>query len=305
MKPSFLPSALLVVLTAVSTAAPFCLAQASGQIQSEDVHGLRIRPTKETPMPTPFPLDARTGRAETLEFRAPEGMTAADRSLADSAQGEIERRAALQGFHLDEQPGSRAGGWGYEQAVCPAFPQHMVLEYSRLNGAGDVTLFSAVVPRGGEGHVRVIPVRRRGYSLFTPSSSNALTLNDFNHMVKEEPAGLSPDWLTSTLCYAALAGGHVRAALVAATPADERYPLLAPAKLAVSHKGGAEVYFVDAAAPAGRSEWVFHFAQNGHLLKVGRVGPHELFEKPVRGTATEVTGVPTKESVIDVGKPAN
>jgi hypothetical protein len=147
-----------------------------------------------------------------------------------------------------------------------------------------VTLFSAVVPRNGEGHVRVIPVRRRGYSLWTPASSNALTLNDFNHMVKE--GGLSPDWLRLALCYSALAGGHVRADLVPEKPADEHYPLLAAASLTVSKKGGALVNVVDAADPGKRGRWQFQFAQSGRLLKVKRMGPSEL------------VGVPTKEQPL-------
>lgn len=292
MKPSFLQSVLLVVV--LTFAASVGGAQASGSVPgpgqgSGDLHGLRVVQVLVRPTPTPFPLDAHTGRALALEFRAPEAMTAADRDLAASAQVEIERRAALQGFRLGEN-----AGWGYEQAVCPVFPEHLILEYSRSNGAGDVTLFSVVVPRG-EGHVRVIPVRRRGYSLWTPASSNALTLNDFNHMVKEGGTGVSPDWLTLSLCYAALAGGHVRAALVAEKPADEVYPLFAPAKLSVSGKGGAAVYFADSTHDVKPMTWELDFAQSGRLMKVRHVEAKGLVEKPVRGNAFDVPGGPAKE----------
>ena len=315
MKPSFLQSALTVLV--VAFAVSVCGAQAPGSgatTQGEDLHGLRVVQVPVRPMPTPFPLDASTGRVQALEFRSPETMTAADRELAASAQVEIARRASLQGFRLEENAG--ADGWGFEQAVCPVFPEHLILEYSRLNGSGDVSLFAAVVPRR-EGHVRVILVRRRSYSLFTPASSNALTLNDFNHMVQEGGTGLSPDfhpsdkdpslgtpdWLTLSLCYAALAGGHVRAALQPAMPADEVYPLLAPAKLSVSRKGGAAVYFADSTHDVKPMEWELLFAQSGRLLKVKHVGARELVERPVRGTASEMTGVPTKESVVDLNKP--
>ncbi len=313
MKPSFLQSALLVFVAAF--AASVCRAQAPGsdstaQAQGEDLHGLHVVQVPVRPTPTPFPLDVHTGRVQSLEFRSPEAMTAADRELAASAQVEIERRAGLQGFRgiggagQAEMEPSKDGGWGFEQAVCPVFPEHLILEYSRINGSGDVSLFAAVVPRG-EGHVRVIPVRRRSYSLWTPASSNALTLNDFNYMVKEGGSGVSPDWLTLSLCYAALAGGHVRAALVAGKPADEVYPLLAPAKLSVSRKGGAAVYFADSTHAVKPMEWELLFAQSGRLLKVKHVGAPELVERPVRGTASEVTGVPTKESVVELNKPGN
>ena len=303
MKPSFLQSALTILVAAFAVSVRGAQAPGSGstaQTQGEDLHGLRVEQVPVRPMPTPFPLDVSTGRVQALEFRSPEAMTAADRELAASAQVEIARRASLQGFRLDES----ASAWGFEQAVCPVFPQHLVLEYSRLNGNGDVSLFAAVVPRG-EGHVRVIPVRRRSYSLFTPASSNALTLNDFNHMVQEGGSGVSPDWLTLSLCYAALAGGHVRAALLPAVPADEVYPLLAPAKLSVSRKGGAAVYFSDSTHEVKPMEWELLFAQSGRLLKVKHVGARELVERPVFGTASEVKGVPTKESVVDLNKPGN
>jgi hypothetical protein len=268
-----------------TTAAP----AAAGPV--EDVHGDKVREIHPVAMPTPFALDADVGKTvPALAFRAPEAMTAADRTLVEANETEIARRAELLGFRLDAT-GSEArgdGGWGYEQAVCPVFPEHVVLEYSRMNGAGDVSLFSAVIPRG-EGHVRVIPARRRSYSLFTPAPSNALTLNDFNHIVKEEPAGLSPDWLTLGLCYSALASGHVRAALQAVRPEDEVYPLFLPAIVRVSKKGGAEAM-----------KWELKFAQNGRLLKVRYKDSKGLAEKPVVQTATEVPGKPTNQVVMDV-----
>ena len=225
-------------------------------------------------------------------------MTAADRELADANQTEIARRAGLQGFSL-----AREAGWGYEQAVCPVFPGHLILEYSRGNGDGDVTLFAAVVPRG-EGHVRVIPVRRRGYSLWTPASSNALTINDFNHMVAEGHEGLNPDWLTLGLCYTALAGGHVRAALAAQTPAEEAYPLVAPAMLTVGPKS-AEVRLDDATPKTKPMRWTLSFDGRGRLLKVRHTGAPELVEKPVRGAPIEVHGVPVHGQVIEATKPGN
>jgi len=260
---------------------------------------LKVIQPKE--MSSPFPLDARTGQGQALEFRSPKQMSAADRELVDASQAEITRRAGLLGFDL-RNDGNGQGSWGYEQAVCPVFPKHVILEYSRSNGPGDVTLFSAVIPRG-EGHVRVIPVRRRSYSLFTPAPSNALTLNDFNHMVLEGHEGLSPDWLTLGLCYAALAGGHVRPALVAQTPGAEVYPLLAPATLTVSGKGGAEVRFDDATPHMKAMEWNLTFAQDGHLLKVRHSVSRELVERPVPGNAAEVGGAPVKGRAVDLGKP--
>jgi hypothetical protein len=278
--------ALVFVVVAASAASLPAQSSASGpQAGSAGVTAKQIHPK---PLASPFPLDARTGRKPALEFRSPEEMTAADRELAEANQGEIARRAGLQGMNLKGEE-EELGSWGYEQAVCPVFTEHLILEYSRDNGNGDVTLFAAVIPRG-EGHVRVIPVRRRSYSLWTPASSNALTINDFNHMVAEGQQGLPPDWLTLGLCYAALAGGHVRAALVAQTPAAEAYPLVEPAMLVVKAKGGAEVRFADATPKTKAMEWVLVFDPKGRLMKVRHGSATELVKKPVVGAPVEVAG---------------
>ena len=104
------------------------------------------------------------------------------------------------------------GQWSYQQVVCPALPNHLFLQYTRNNGVGDVTMFTASIPRGGEGRVRIIPILRRGYSLFSPAPINALTISAFNHIRAEEPDGTSSNWLGNGLCYAALAGAHPRIA---------------------------------------------------------------------------------------------
>jgi hypothetical protein len=250
--------------------------------------GVTAREIHPKPLASPFPLDAKTGRKPVLEFRSPEQMTAVDRELAEANQGEIARRAGLQGMNLKGGE-EELGSWGYEQAVCPVFPDHLILEYSRDNGKGDLTLFAAVIPRG-EGHVRVIPVRRRSYSLWTPASSNALTINDFNHMVLEGQEGLNPDWLTLGLCYAALAGGHVRAALAPQTAAEEAYPLVEPAMLRVVAKGGAEIRFADATPKTKAMEWVLIFDAKGQLMKVRHGSATELVKKPVVSAPVEVAG---------------
>jgi len=264
----------------------------TGKPISETMHGVKVTYLKPMPVPSPFPLEGTAGRVSHLEFRAPEAMTAEDRAAADGAQAEIARRAELAGLHMNEMT-----GWGYEQAVCPVFPEHVILEYSRKDAPGDVTLFSAVVPRGGVGHVRVIPVRRRGYSLWTPADSNALTLNDFNHI--ETESGLSAattDWLTLSLCYTALAAGHVRAGLVPANQETEVYPLVEPPLLTSnSNKPEVEVRLVDAAAPRPRGEWVFDYDAVGHLKRVRKIEPEILHTQPVQGIQkpADFHGTPT------------
>ena len=276
--------------------------------QAEDWHGLKVRDISPKATPTPFPLGARTETISQLTFLAPEAMSAGDKALVENNAEEIARRAEIVGFRLESGAGDGdGGGWGYEQAVCPAFPEHLLLEYSRMNpavngpdgarGRGDVSLFSVVIPRG-EGHVRVIPAQRRSYSLYTPVSKNELTINDFNHMVKEE-GGLNPDWLGLGLCYTAMASGHVRAALVPLTREDEVYPLSMAAKLTVSRYGGAEVRFADKTPTAKRMDWVMKFSQDGRLLKVRHFSSDLLTARPV-ADAVQKKGVPVRGAVVDV-----
>lgn len=247
--------------------------------------GITVRKLHPKPTGTIFPLIDKTPARTQLEFRMPEQMTAADRELAEGNQGEIARRAAFQGFNLDS---GHDGDWGYEQAVCPVFPNHLILEYSRVDGHGDATLFSAVIPRG-EGHVRVIPVRRRSYSLWTPSSSNSITLNDFNHMVVEDGSGLAPDWLTLGLCYAALAGGHVRAALVLQLPGQ--FPLYPPARLVLDKNGTARVEFTDVTAGIPSMEWKMDFTHTGRLQKVKHERVRGIITRPVAGAPIDLSKV--------------
>jgi len=299
----------LLGLTAVvlSVCCTLGCAQGTATDKGQNIDGDLVRQIHPKPTPTPFPLDAHTKTLSSLAFLAPERMTATDQALVAANEAEIARRAGLQGFNLER---SNDGGWGYEQAVCPVFPDHLILEYSRADGAGDVTLFSVSIPRGTGtgGHVRVIPVRRRSYSLWTPASSNELTLNDFNHMVAEGGKGVDPDWLTLSLCYAALAGGHVRAALAPASHQEEAYPLFVPAKLSVSGKGGAQIHLVDTThypdPKAKAMNWVLTFAQNGRLLKVAHTVADEVYERPLPPTPPEKP-VPVKGAPIDLSKAVN
>lgn len=314
MRTDLLRSRLLFAMVALTLSGCGMGLWAQNTAKAQDENGDLVREIHPKPTPTPFPIDAHTRTRAALEFLAPEKMAEADRNLVLANEAEIARRAELQGFGLDAARANSGidiagkGSWGYEQAVCPVFPDQLILEYSRDNGAGDVTLFSVAIPRGtaNGGHVRVIPVRRRSYSLWTPASSNALTLNDFNHMVSEGGKGVDPDWLTLGLCYAALAGGHVRAALVADSPADEVYPLFVPAKLSVSGKGGAEIHLVDVThypqPKAKAMDWVLSFAQNGRLLKVRHTVAQEEIERPLPATPAQ-KAVPVMGQILNVASP--
>ena len=151
----------------------------------------------------PFSPGSETaGPAAAIEFRSYDQMSRQDRDLAADAESAIGERAGFAGLEFNQ------GKWNYQQIVCPALPNHLFLQFTRNNGTGDVSVFSASIPRGGDGRVRIIPILRRGYSLFSPAPINALTISAFNHIRAEEHSDEPPDWLATGLCYAALAGAH-------------------------------------------------------------------------------------------------
>jgi hypothetical protein len=212
-------------------------------------------------------------RAHSVEFRAVDQMSETDRLLAANAESSIAEHAKYADLDFNQDQ------WSYQQVICPALPNHIFLRFMRNNGAGDESMFSASIPRGEEGRVRIIPIQRRGYSLFSPVPINALTISAFNHIRAEEnpdqaPAE-SPDWLGTGLCYAALAGGHPQAASMSENPAGEKFPVAGTALLDVGNNGGAVLSFTDVSATPRPMRWSMTFDRKGRLIKGGH-SPAEL-----------------------------
>ncbi len=216
----------------------------------------------ETPPPMPFPPDSKASRHEnSIELRAPSQMTQQDRDVEADGEASIRERVSFSNLEFNE------GKWSYQQLVCPSLPNHVLLRFTRNNGAGDVSVFSASIPRGGDGRVRIIPILRRGYSLFSPAPINALTISAFNHIRAEEHLDGAPDWLGTALCYAALAGAHPQVAQVADYSQGENFPAAMPAILQIPIRGGAIIRFTDTTAHPRPMEWTMTFNRKGKLLK--------------------------------------
>jgi hypothetical protein len=216
-------------------------------------------------------------RPHSVEFRAVDQMSETDRLLAANAESSIAQQVKYADLDFNQS------GWSYQQVICPALPNHIFLRYLRNNGTGDVSMFSASIARGDEGRVRIIPIQRRGYSLFSPAPINALTISAFNHIRAEEnpdqdPAeapNAGPDWLGTGLCYAALAGGHPQAASISENPAGEKFPAAGTALLDEGNNGGAVLSFTDASATPRPMRWSMTFDRKGKLIKGGH-SPAEL-----------------------------
>jgi hypothetical protein len=229
--------------------------------------------------------DERPATVAPVEFRSIDQMSRQDRGLAADGETAIKERAGFADLQFNQ------GSWYYQQVICSALPHHLFLQFTRNNGAGDTSVFSASVPRGGEGRVRIIPIVRRGYSLFSPAPINELTISAFNHIRAEEHPDQAPDWLATGLCYAALAGTHPR---IAPPPEAEapRFSTVLPGSLATSPGGGAVISFTDLSALPRPMLWTMTFDRHGKLLKAAHSAAPKANEREglIARTPVEVQG---------------
>lgn len=262
---SMAPVHLLPLAMAASLMAAACLPLPAQTGQSSSADGLKITIVPATVRPMPFPPGSEApGRVHSIEFISADKMTEKDKLLEAGAESSIQERTSWAAMDFN------GGQWNYRQLVCPALPNHLFLQFTRNNGVGDVSVFSASIPRNGEGRVRIIPIQRRGYSLFSPAPINALTISAFNHIRAEEHPDKAPDWLTTGLCYAALAGAHPEAVLLPANFGEQKFPAASPATMEIPNRGGAIIRFADVAVAPHPMLWTMTFDGKGKLLKASR-----------------------------------
>ncbi len=240
--------------------APYAVTPIPAASSGASYKSLQVPPSTNL---TPFTLDPQQSpNAKLIEFLAENEMTQPDRDLAASAQASIRNDAALAGIEFG------AGKWAHKQLVCQALPGHLFLLYRGDNGAGDVTIFSAAISRAGNGHVRIIPVQRRGFSLFSPAPVNPLTIAAFNRIRMSEPANPDADWLAVALCYAALTGARPETSAIQDKSSEPGLTLSFPPTLEVGVGGESTVRFVDGSDQHQPTEWALTFNGKGQLLKV-------------------------------------
>jgi len=231
--------------------------------QDASATGLKIKvvPAKVPPMPFPPGSEARE-RVHSIQLISAGQMSEKDKLLEADAESSIQERT-----HWADMDFSQ-GKWSYRQLVCPALPNHLFLQFTRNNGTGDVSVFSASIPRNGEGRVRIVPIQRHGYSLFSPAPINAITISAFNHIRAEEHADRPPDWLTTGLCYAALAGAHPETVLYEDNSNERKEFPAAPAPIMqIPLGGGAVLRFADVSVSPRPMLWTMTFNGKGKLLK--------------------------------------
>jgi len=222
---------------------------------------VRTVPAPLPSLPFPEPASPVAAAYPAAELLPPARMTEADRQLEAAARSTIADRAAGLGIQFGRD------GWNYRQIVCAALPGHLLLRFERDNGPGDVSRFSASIPRAGQGKIRIVPILRRGYLPFTPAPESALTVSAFNRIRAEEGAAAQADWLELGLCYASLAGATPWA--LEPAPAEQAgfLPVHGLAVLKVEQGKGATVLFTGREATPTPMDWALTFDERGTLLK--------------------------------------
>jgi len=271
------------LLTAAAWIAVLCapaVAQTAREVSPNSPTAKEIHPVE---MPVPFSLAPITG-ADSIEFRSADQMSQKDRDVEADAESSIGEHAGFEGLGFNQ------GKWSYEQVVCPALPNHMFLRFKRNNGTGDVSIFSVSIPRNSEGRVRVIPIQKRGYSLWSPAPINAITISAFNHIRAEEHYDAAPKWLGTALCYAALAGGHPQGAFSPTATEGQKVTVAMPAQLAILNRREVFLSFADTSATPRPMQWTMVFDTKGKLLKAGHKPAGLIPEKVIHPTPVVVKG---------------
>jgi hypothetical protein len=243
-----------------------------------------IRAVTEVPGLTPFrPFSVDLSAPEqvyAIELRSPAQMTDGDRKAVADAEAAISERSGFAGIEFAQ------GKWNYRQIVCPAFPNHLFLRFTRNNGTGDVSLLTASIPRNGQGRVRIVPIQRRGYSLFSPAPINPITITAFNHIRDEEAAPEQPSWFGMGLCYAALGGASPWALRPSPSEAAGALPDPSLVQLETGVKGGAVVRFTDRAVQPRPMDWALVFNAQGRLLKASHTAASTQSPRVVQQTSS-------------------
>jgi hypothetical protein len=221
------------------------------------------KPVPQAKILNPFSSNVSpSGIGQFIVYRPLEKMSQSDRDLAVKSLPAIQDAAAFVGIDFEKEK------WHYRQLECQALPGHLFLLFAGDTAVSDASLFSAAIPRAGWGRVRVIPVERRGFSLFSPAPVNALAMAAFNRTRAQEAADAPPDWLATSLCYAALTEPRSEVSSSQSPSPEANLALSFPPTLEVGLDGESTIRFVNVAEPRQPMQWTLTFDAKGQLIKV-------------------------------------
>lgn len=205
-----------------------------------------------------------------LKHRDPGEMSPADSALVRSLGPEVKAKAALMSFDLSSM------GWSYQQIVCPALPDYLLLSFRHGPDPSGSSRFTAALERDGT-QVRIISTYAHGMRPFTSAWAKRSTFEIFNQMLRQERGmdslAVAPNWLVIGLCYAELSGYQVQAL----TSKPEPGPTLDLLRLngnlpqlEISPNRSAEITFSDVSKPAVTTRWMLRFDRHGQLVAAQR-----------------------------------
>ncbi|HZZ37912.1 MAG TPA: hypothetical protein VFE06_02195 [Acidobacteriaceae bacterium] len=197
-----------------------------------------------------------------LDHHSATQADAHDAALLRTKAAAIAGEAAFFGFNL------HVPDWNSNEAVCPEFPDHLLLHYQRISRDGAVSLFTALVPLNKD-RVYVVPVLYRNATPFRSAYGSERSIAVFNRVVPPEIAekALQPDgqWLLMGLCYTDMVGAESHALQRSGSDISLA---LAPLPTLHINEGAStrQVIFTDRNAPGKYLVWTLTFTNSGRLL---------------------------------------
>ena len=203
----------------------------------------------------------RTIKYFSLEHRTPAEMENADSDLLQARHKELALAAEIYGYDIT------AGTWVYEQAICPQFPDTILLHYLDKFPDGSESLFTALVPRNA-GRVSIVPVLYRNVVPYHSAVKNNRNFAIFNAMVSSATArkdsNLEGKWLSLGVCYAEVVGGRPN---VPDDPSLDSATIKAPVATyrLDAATGQSQIQFSDREAANVFKIWTISLNQNGQV----------------------------------------
>jgi hypothetical protein len=244
-------------ISATSTKTPF--PGISATATTSPMAGVVPSPIASTPL-------AASPTVLALEHREPVQMNEVDNQLLSIRRTELSQAAALAGFDISQ------ADWHYQQVVCPALPNDVLLQFAQGPGAAGSSRFAAVVPRDSAA-VRIVSTYAHGLLPFEASWSKPGSFAVFNGMLRRQrgqtPLSQAPNWLMIGMCFAELSGYPVQVVSTLPNPGPTLDLLRLDAnrpQLRIASDQSADITFSDVSRPAATTNWTLHFNQQGEII---------------------------------------
>jgi hypothetical protein len=197
-------------------------------------------------------------------------MSNADYEVVSNLSAELSKAAALASFDISSPE------WHFQQIVCPAFPDYVLLSFTHGPDANGSSHFSAMLPRNSA-QVRIVSTYAHGLLPFEASWSKPATYEVFNGMLRQErgtvPLSHARNWLAISLCFAELSGYPVQVLTSIPRP-DPTLDLLRlganQPQMMIEPDQSADISFSDVSRPDTTTNWTLHFNRHGQLTSASR-----------------------------------